>query len=387
MITIKKPSLVEAGNKARLCNIIDVNGVSQELWFEVEKEYALYLCLERSDAYVIGLLNWAMRRGDDIRCEVPMGEELHYQLTAYLIPALAKASKNLYPIHIFAPLDKNPMPNAGAVGTGLSCGVDSFHVLINQSESPYSSLNITHLLYNNVGSHGIGKPESAIKHERISEACAAEMGYKLIKTDTNFAELFQQVYPQVHTYSDCFAVYMLQKLWGVYFYASSGFEFSEFSLKNNDCKDSAYYDLLSLDCFSTRSLRIYSEGGAKSRFEKTKMIITYPPARKYLNVCCAEGENCGKCEKCMRTLLTLDALNALDNFAKVFDIAYYRTHRNDYYTWLCVRKMQGDKMLKESFAILFRKTTFFQWARTFVEITKIFLRKIPFLQFLRKNTD
>jgi bacterioferritin-associated ferredoxin len=278
------------------------------------------------------------------------------------------------------------MSNVGAVGSGLSCGIDSLHVLLNQTESQYSTLNITHLLYNNVGSHGVGKPDSMIEHEQIAEAFAKEMGYKLIKTDSNFAEIFEQVYSQIHTFSNCFAVYMLQKLWNVYFYASSGWDFSKFNLKNNDSKDSAYYDLLSLNCFSTQSLRIYSEGGAKTRFEKTKMVIAYPPAGKYLNVCCAQGNNCGICEKCMRTLLTLDALNALDKFKEVFDIDYYHTHKNDYYTWLCVRKMQKDNMLKETFDILSRKITFSQWMLALFEMIKIPLRKVAFLRFLRKKT-
>jgi bacterioferritin-associated ferredoxin len=394
MIAIKKTFLVELTHKTRLCCVIEVDGIAQELWFEVENEYAPCLCTERSDAYVIGLLNWAMRHRHDITCELPMCEELHYQLTAFLIPALAKTSKNLYPVRIIAPLDNGLISNAGAVGSGLSCGIDSLHVLANQSDSPYPSLNITHLLYNNVGSHGVGKPDSMLEHEQIAEAFATEMGYKLIKTDSNFAEIFEQTYSQVHTFSNCFAVYLLQKLWNVYFYASSGLDFSEFNLKNNDSRDSAYYDLLSLDCFSTRSLRIYSEGGAKTRFEKTKTVIACPPAGKYLTVCCAEGKNCGKCEKCMRTLLTLDALNVLDKFDKVFDIDYYRTHKNDYYSWLCVRKMQKDPLLKETFAILSRKVSLFQWALALFEMIKIPLRRvfvkrkkipadIPFPAFLR----
>jgi hypothetical protein len=387
MITIKQPVIFQLNDTARIQNVIDVDGSPRELWFEVGRNYGAYLCDERADAYVIGLLHWAMENRHDITCEIPLGEELYYQLTTYLIPAVANATKNLYPSMIFAPVDSRLMPNAGAVGTGLSCGIDSLHVLANQTESPYRSFNITHLLYNNVGANGIGEEGELLCSERkqMAEAFAEETGYKLIETNSNFAEIFEQIYPLVHTYSNVFAVYMMQKFWNVYFYASSGFDFSEFSLKNNDDKDSAYYDLLSLDCFSTRSLRFYSEGGAKTRFEKTKTVIKYLPAKKYLNVCCAEGKNCGKCEKCMRTLLTLDALGVLDEFQAVFDIDYYKAHKNHYYSWLCLRKIQKDRMIKEPFEILFLHITWFNWIVAFKEIVRIELRKIPFLHTLYKK--
>lgn len=385
MITIKQASLVDRNDKTRIQNTVEIDGIARELWFEVERQYAPFLCTERSDAYIIGLLSWAMRNGHDITCETPVSEELHYQLTSFLIPALTQTSKNLYPSRIIAPLNPVPLKNAGAVGTGLSCGVDSLHVLFNQSASRYSSLNITHVIYNNVGAHGVGQTDSFREHKQIIENFAREMGYSLINIDSNFAETFNQDYILTHTYSNCCAVFLMQKLWSVYFYASSGLDFKFFSLRNNDRKSPACYDLLSLQCFSTRSLRIYSEGGAKTRFEKTRTLIDYPPAKKYLNVCCAEGKNCGKCEKCMRTMLDLEALGVLDEFQLVFDVNDYRKHKSRYYTWLCLELMRKDPFIKETYRILLKKITLFHRLTALWQFIKIPLRKVPFLQFLRKE--
>jgi bacterioferritin-associated ferredoxin len=387
MITVKQAFLVDLNDKTRIQNTIEVDGAARELWFEVERKYAPFLCTERSDAYVIGLLNWAMRNRHDITSETPMSEELHYQLTSFLIPALTQASKNLYPCRIIAPLDPTPVKNAGAVGTGLSCGVDSLHVLFNQSASRYSSLNITHVIYNNVGAHGVGQTDSFREHKQIIENFARETGYSLINIDSNFAGIFNQDYALTHIYSNCCAVFLMQKLWSVYFYASSGLDFNFFNLKNNDKKDPAYYDLLSLQCFSTRSLRIYPEGGAKTRFEKTRAITAYPPAKKYLNVCCAEGKNCGKCEKCIRTMLNLEALGVLDEFQSVFDTDYYRNHKSMYYTWLCLKQMLEDPFMKETYRILLKKITLFHRLMAVWQLVKIPLRKVSFLQFLRKKEN
>lgn len=70
------------------------------------------------------------------------------------------------------------------------------------------------------------------------------------------------------------------------YYYSSGYSYGEFSLKiaGHDFYV-AKYDLLLLSMASTDTLRFYSTGGEKSRFEKTKVVSLYQPSKKYLNVC------------------------------------------------------------------------------------------------------
>ena len=151
-----------------------------------------------------------------------------------------------------------------------------------------------------------------------------------------------------------FAVYMLQKLWKTFFYASSGHDYSKFTLIDNERNENALYDLLSLKCFSTSMLRIYSEGGEKNRLEKQIDIADVPIAQKYLHVCTRTYYNCNVCNKCQRTLLIFDAIGKLDEFADVFDINYYREHRGDYlaYCYKCHIHPEIDAHLEHAYQVL-----------------------------------
>ena len=51
-----------------------------------------------------------MRNGHDITCEAPMGEDLHYQITTYLIEAIAKGDARMYHTRITAEVDHSELP-------------------------------------------------------------------------------------------------------------------------------------------------------------------------------------------------------------------------------------------------------------------------------------
>lgn len=392
-ITIRRPRVENRNGRARLSAQIDIECDSREIWFEVDEKYGKYLCHERSDAFLIGLLNWAMRERCDFVCEAPVGEELIYQIRTYLIPALAKASQTLYAPKITAEIDTEMLPCAGAVGTGISCGVDSLHVVANHARSAFPHLRLTHLILNNVGafSRSEGKNQFSWQTEH-AEQFAREYGFEFIRTNSNFAEAFPQNHLLTHTYSSCFSIYVLQKLWRVYFYASSGHDFTQFRLERNEEDDSAHYELLSLDVFSTRNLKIYSEGGAKTRFEKTRALVDFVPAQKYLHVCTNDtGANCNVCGKCKRTLVTLDALGALEKFRAVFDIGYYKKHRRSYLRWLAAQQFlpHGDLMLKEPFRILRKdislRTRIEALPHVAIVIARSRLGKIPLLKAIYRK--
>ena len=153
VLHIGRPAITRGGGKARLAAPIRCCGKDSPVWFEVEERYGDYLCDERSDAFLIGLLNHAMREHLDIECEAPVGAQLLYQIRTYLVSALVRASHALREPKIAAEMDAEPMRNAGGVGTGISCGVDSFHVLCKYAKSEYPGLSLTHLVLNNVGSY------------------------------------------------------------------------------------------------------------------------------------------------------------------------------------------------------------------------------------------
>ena len=359
MITIKRIYLEKANNKSRCICEIELKNEIKRIWFEVDEEYGEYLTTDRCDAYLIGILSYAMRLGEDIACEIPVTDELLFQINEILMPSLVKHSINLHTIKIFCDTIA-PINEGKAVGTGLSCGVDSFWSVREHCNSLYSEFNITHLCINNVGAfnecyadYGIEK----VKKERyeIARNVANELGIKLIITDSNFADIIEQNHLLTSTYSCCFAIYMLQKLWKIYYLASNGIDYAQFSLKNNDIKPSEQSELFVLQCFSISSLRIYCDGGGKNRFEKTLDISDYEPAQKYLHVCTKKPFNCGICSKCRRTLLSLDAMNKLDNFKGVFDIDYYRKNRSEYYKWLYIQHINEDIMNAPTYELLSKR--------------------------------
>ena len=332
MIKIEKPQVVSDLKYATLSAYISVDDKRDEVWFKVDKKFEDYLCHERSDAYVIAVLNYAMRNGHDIVCEAPISEDIYYNIDKYLIDAICQYNKDFHRPRITAPVASDPLPCAGAVATGISCGVDSLHALASQTSLNFKKHNITHLTFNNVGSHGEGEYAQELYNSRLARPTqfAQEYGFELVASNSNLQDVIQQSHYKSHTYSSMFAVFCLQKLYSIYYYASAGYNYSDFTLidKPNICCGS--YEMLSLPLLSTHNLRIYSEGEGMSRLTKLKTVVKYQPSYKYLNVCLKEGDNCNTCEKCIRTLLGLDALGALDNYRDVFDIDYYKTHKKWY---------------------------------------------------------
>ena len=131
----------------------------------------------------------------------------------------------------------------------------------------------------------------------------------------------------------------------------------KFELKNNDLEDSAYTDLLLLNSFSNRNLRIYSEGGAITRFDKTEKIIDNELVQNHLHVCFAKIHNCGKCIKCVQTVSTLYALGKLDKYYKVFDIDYFMKHKRFYLSYLYMLHIQGGTITERAYQLLKKEIT------------------------------
>ena len=380
MLSIGKPRL-EAGSagKTRLVSDISVDGEVRTVWAEVDDAYREYLCYERSDAFVIGLLHWAMRHGHDIVCEAPMGEYLYYQITTELVDAVSKGSPRMQAIRIEAAVDTSELPCAGAVGTGISCGIDSLHVLACHTGTAMTHHNLTHLAFNNVGSHGEGERARRLyaDRRRIAESFCREYGFKLTEVNSNIMDAFEQNHYLTHTYSSCFAIYCLQKLYAVYYYASSHALF-EFSLKDNDKNPPSNYELLLLSCFSTDHLKIYSEGNTLARLEKTRAVTGYVPSYKYLNVCLSAAHNCSRCEKCTRTLLALDVLGRMDDYRSVFDVDYYRAHKKDYLVTLVTKTWEHHTDYKELYPYFRKQLTLGIYLRAVSSyMVYWFVRNIP----------
>ena len=355
VIAVGRPRIVRNDRVARLSASVDIAGRKTEIWFEVDSAYGAYLCDERADAFLAGLLHYAMLHGHDLELEAPVTAQLLFQVRAWLIPTLTKFDSRLRAPTIRAIAAEAPIPNAGAVGTGISCGVDSFHVVCNHLSPRETGPKLTHAVLNNVGAFGAnGEAQRKWQIENARRFCE-EIGLPLIVTDSNIFDVLCQDHGHTHGYTGTFAVYCLQKLFGTYLYGSSGLDLGSFTVRKAARSDSGGYELMLFDCFSTRNLKIYSEGAAKTRFEKLRQVVGYEPSERYLHVCIAKsGGNCGSCGKCRRTLTALDALGALDRYAAVFDVAAYRAKRKSHLRWLVWQQLdrQGAQLTKETYALL-----------------------------------
>ena len=380
MIKIEKPQVRVDGATATLFAYVIIDSVSKEVWFKVDKKYEEYLCYERGDAFVIAGLNFAMRNHHDIVSEAPLSEDLYYNIDKYLLDAIAQYNKDFYRPQITADVSSESLPCAGAVGTGISCGVDSMHALASQTAMKFRKHNITHLTFNNVGSHGEGEKAENLYRVRLERPrrFAEEYGFEFVASNSNLQDVIKQSHFKTHTYSSMFAVYCLQKLYSVYYYASSGYKYHEFRLYDIPGSSCGSYEMLSLPLLSTHNLRVYSEGEGMSRMTKLKSVVKYAPSYKYLNVCLDEGDNCGKCEKCVRTLLGIDALGALDKYSKMFDIVYYREHKSWYLVQMLKRISDGKHDYFEMYPYFKNEVTLYMRMQVIpYKIVSFFRRLIP----------
>ncbi len=322
------------------------------LWFAVPTEYKSYLCAERGDAFVVAMLWYAMVTESDIICEAPISHKMLFSIRYQLIPALMKSEKGYHRhINIQAPTTTNAYPNAHAVGTGMSCGIDSLYSLhLYNSDDVPEGYKLTHLTYFNMGA--IFHPDRANKKvysmkefyettDRMSEekranaqAVADMSNLPLLYVKSNMdSDYYRGAYGDTGVYRNCACVLALAGLFGKYYCSSRG-RAEGFDLDLN--KASEHYE--SLLCFS-----LSTEGTEfilsdyDSRLDKTIAIADHDYAQRYLDVC-FRFKNCGTCSKCLRTLVILDIVGKIDLFGAVFDIDSFKKKRVNAYTWLLITK-------------------------------------------------
>ena len=335
-------------------------GEKQErLWYRVKPEYGKYLCDDRADSFVITFFTFAMRRDLDIWSAYPISEKLWFQLTTQVIPQLAVTSKGIgKEIRIFADTISKPYPNAGGVGTGMSCGVDSFATLYEYTElCEIPEYKLTHLTHFNVGAHhgqtGSFNPELQrslyLKDAAMVQAFCDEYGYKLITVDSNLTEVINTFFGYMEfsifvSYLNVATVLLLQKLFSRY-YCSPAYNLDQFNCGLE--KTSAHYEGWLLPNLSTETTSFYNSNKNWTREDKLKQIVNFPQSYDWLKVCVKSDKNCCKCVKCMRTILGLEAIGKTDLYAKVFDPKIVASSREHLKTYMLCQVKKGDIFHKE----------------------------------------
>lgn len=354
-IVIGSPYIKYVNENIRLCSMITRPSGEFEFYFELPSEYEKYLCHERSDSFVLAILEYAMFMGYDIECEAPLAEALYYQLRNYGISIFSQNLSFLKNIKINAPITSEIIESEGAVGTGFSAGVDSFYTVLKHIKPDESSYRLTHLLIVNNGAftHSPVEHSGKLFHKQVERLTpvARELGLPLIPINTNSTDFYIEIGkddrnsnyvlgPNPIKIAAC--VYALQKLFSVYFIAS-GMQMDKFKFSTADPNLAL---LFHVKMCSSDSIVFYESGSEVNRLQKVEYIASNEVVQKHLSV--DYGNNCSHCKKCLRTMFELYSINMLDKFDSVFDVDDFKKHlSNRIGSYLTEKGDRYDGFIKE----------------------------------------
>ena len=340
---------------------------SQKLWFALDSEFA-DLVSGRSDAAIAALLIPAMERDEDIFIAGTVSERLYHSLQHRHQTLLQTLLPSLSIVDISAENVEPAEGQASGVATGFSGGVDSFATLAdyylgNQQEG----FELTHLLFNNVGSHGSRGEMLFDERYELVRPVADRLGLPFVQVNTNIDAFYNETtFQETHTQRNTAIALLLQKGIGRFLYAS-GFSYKDVRL--NGTYDMAYSDPVVLPHLSTGGLDNLSVGGEYTRVEKTLRVADIEESHRFLNVC-ANGHtagNCSNCSKCRRTLLTLEIAGLLDRYNKVFDLETYRRGRKLYMS----KVLSSDSPLLQEI-VSFAEASEFDFPPTAKALSKVY---------------
>lgn len=221
------------------------------------------------------------------------------------------------------------MARAGQkTGAFFSGGIDSYHSLLRNNESPNNEGDAAEAITDLVTVHGFDIPLASYDHFRSLqhhlEAAARSLNKTHLVAITN-----------VRTFEDVY-----DKVWqGIAFGSALAFIAYGLSLRFKEVIVASSYQYgflepngshpLTDSLFSSKALRIVHDGAISNRVEKTNRIARSRVALSGLHVCPNKrGDetfshlNCSICEKCQRTMVTLDLFNAKSD-AVTFDWSQY----------------------------------------------------------------
>lgn len=323
-VRIGTPNLEIRGEKTRIVAQVDVGNGAVDLWFEFDARYTQWAVPERSDAFVLMLMEYALWAGVDMVCEAPVTDRLLYQLNEVLMPQMAVFTDEYSHARVVADPAPEVEPVADGVGTGLSCGVDSFYTIYRHLDGGYGRL--TCLLFNNVGAltKDPSRAEGIFEKKRVRfEDVAAELGLPLVAVNTSMLEVLRGCpdgVTQPGAIKNAACLYALKRGFSAY-WVSSGCATGDFryTFEDND----PYLPMIT-QAVTLGELVVLPCGTEVPRIEKLRAIANESVVRRHLSVC--SGENCGRCAKCTRTMFELYSLGMLNDFKDVFDVEWFRRH-------------------------------------------------------------
>ncbi|MFO1488658.1 MAG: hypothetical protein U1F65_09290 [Verrucomicrobiota bacterium] len=352
---IGRPEIRQLNGETTYSVRVESSEGAQTLWYRVENEYAEFLATA-SDAPLLALLIFAMTLGEDIHLDGEVSERLWFNLAGPYQRLLRQTIPALRPVKIIPSGIYAPARRGKAVVTGFSLGVDSYCVLADHhyAAAPVG-FRLTHLLYNNVGSHGKGGERLFLERCENVRPVAARIGLPLIRVNSNLAAFYQtkHSFQQTHTPRNASVPLLLQQGVGTFLYAAS-YQFLDCTFGSTP--DIGRSDNGALPLFSTPTVEMHSAGSEYTRVEKTIRISDLPDTHSSLDVCVGNerGGNCSQCRKCLKTMFTLEVAGRLDRYSRVFDLELYRKKRDAFLPTILV----GKHPLQKEIARFARKQQF-----------------------------
>lgn len=361
MLYIKNVREFSDGGKEGVIADLMADGVAGDynLWFSVDAKYKDGLCYDRVDAFVAGLIIWAIRKHHDITFEQPITDVLKDSIEHDFLSPLCQYEPNLFRPKLIGPTTAPLYKTKVVRGTGCSCGVDSLYTIWNRMRD--EKLGERYLMVTN--SHLRPRDDTHEDADRRwqhlvknAQGLSDEIGVPLIVGDTNYenGSLPGLTVGNSTTYCNMFCALSLQNLFSHYYIASGGpiADFGSRYLAHGmfgaDCSN---YDLLTLQAFSLPNLKFVVDG-LESRVDKVRALVGWSPAFSHLDVCMnhfddrrsSNGTN--DCEKCMHTvceILVAGGWDCLERFQDVFDVGYVRSHKWQYLSEVMRLRLRGSE--------------------------------------------
>jgi hypothetical protein len=328
---ISKPEILRQENEIVFRVRVESSEGIEILWYSLDKKFMDFLT-DFCDAPLVALLIPAMAKGEDVYLAGTISERLWYNVSGPYQRLLQLVIPSLRGIRIFPGEVQSRNHRAPGVATGFSCGIDSYCVLADHHYADVpSGFRVTHLLFNNVGSHGEGGERLFRERCARIEPVAERMGLPFIMVNSNVDAFYRKDldFQQTHTPRNASVPLLLQGGIGRYMYASA-YNFTDAFV--GATYDMAYCDTTALPLLSTERLDAISVGSEYTRVEKTLRVAEIPDSYRTLYVCVSpkKAENCSECWKCMRTLLTLDIAGLMDRYSASFNLDTYKHQWSKY---------------------------------------------------------
>lgn len=331
---INKPNLVSSNGTVEFQCLIETSQGSKLLWYRVDEQFGNFLA-DLSDGPLVALIIPAMTLGEDIKILGTISERLFYNLAGPYQHILKQVIPFLHNIKIFAEDIENKSVRAPGVAVGFSGGVDSYCALADHFFAIVpAGYKISHLLYNNVGSHYERGESLFEKRYARLKPVTERIGLPFIKVNSNLDSFYQNNeklgYAQTHTLRNASVPLVLQRGIGRYMYAT---DYENKQVFIGASTAIAHINPITMASIATEAVDMLSVGGEYTRVEKTLKIAEIPESYDSLDVCWAaraDGSNCSKCPKCLGTLLTLDIAGLLSRYAQSFNLTTYQKQKAKY---------------------------------------------------------